>query len=165
MYDSHPGVAGKLLASIPRLEAVARIVAGQAGADGESPCADDPRQWQAETVGGQVLRAAIAFDRLLVHGKSRAEALAGVEEGCAGLHPIILAALRKVHVVRTEMESKMVTVSELTTVMVLDEDVTARNGVRVLAKGQEVTFTMLARLRNFAAGVGIKEPFRVLVPR
>jgi len=47
--------------------------------------------------------------------------------------------------------------------MLVDQDVRSKMGLLLLAKGQEVTPSVLGRLRAFAAKVGIVEPVRVLV--
>jgi hypothetical protein len=49
--------------------------------------------------------------------------------------------------------------------MVVDQDVRSKNGLLLLAKGQEVTPSVLGRLRAFASKTGIIEPIRVLTPR
>ena len=49
--------------------------------------------------------------------------------------------------------------------MVVDQDVRSKNGLLLLAKGQEVTPSVLGRLRAFASKTGIVEPIRVLVTR
>ena len=77
----------------------------------------------------------------------------------------IIQALDAVQVEQAALVSKVVTVSELRVSMILDEDVMNVNGLRIAPKGQEVTSTLQARLRNFAGGAGIVQPFRVLAPQ
>jgi len=48
--------------------------------------------------------------------------------------------------------------------MILGEDIRAKTGTLVIAKGHEVTKVLLERLRSYAEKVEIVEPFRVLVP-
>jgi hypothetical protein len=46
--------------------------------------------------------------------------------------------------------------------MLMHEDVRAKNGLLLLAKGQEVTDSAIARLKSFAQTIGIVEPLRVV---
>jgi hypothetical protein len=48
--------------------------------------------------------------------------------------------------------------------MILDQDVRARNGLLLVARGQEVTTAVARRLEGFAQGLGVNEPFQVRVP-
>jgi hypothetical protein len=47
--------------------------------------------------------------------------------------------------------------------MTVDQDVMARNGLMLLARGQEVTPSVIARLTSFRDTHGVVEPFRVQV--
>lgn len=53
-------------------------------------------------------------------------------------------------------------VKDLDTNMIADEDLKTRNGFVLLPKGQKLTYPVLARIRNYAANVGIAEPIAVL---
>jgi hypothetical protein len=41
------------------------------------------------------------------------------------------------------------------------EDVYAKNGTLIIAKGQEITWSVIQGLENFIKHIGIKEPIRV----
>jgi hypothetical protein len=47
--------------------------------------------------------------------------------------------------------------------MVLAQDVRTRNGLLLVARGQEVTASLLQRLHNFSLLPGIQEPIQVEV--
>jgi len=64
-----------------------------------------------------------------------------------------------------EMEPRMVTVRDLASGMVLDQDLQAANGVCLCSSGQEVTGALLQRIHTIAERIGVAEPFRVLVAR
>src|ERR1700722_14311462 len=55
LYESHPEVAGKLLAAIPRLEDVAAIVAAQLDESHWEGLSDDLRQWDIRSMGRLLL--------------------------------------------------------------------------------------------------------------
>jgi hypothetical protein len=61
------------------------------------------------------------------------------------------------------MEVRVLKATELFPAMIVDQDVRAKNGLLLLARGQEVTLSVLGRLKSFAARIGIVEPIRVLV--
>ena len=48
--------------------------------------------------------------------------------------------------------------------MVLDEDVRTTAGLLLVPRGQPVTVAVVQRLRSFARGQGVREPFRVRIP-
>ncbi len=48
--------------------------------------------------------------------------------------------------------------------MIVDEDIHAKDGGLVMAKGQEMSLASVERLQLLAKGKGVIEPFRVLVP-
>src|ERR1700685_2770776 len=68
LYESHPEVAGKLLAAIPRLEDVAAIVTAQFGSVSFAGKPDDVRQWDIRSIGQLLLRTSLEFDRLIARG-------------------------------------------------------------------------------------------------
>ena len=164
MWSAHPQLAARLLSKIPRLETVASMVGGQLeGAElGELP--EALPDWPIGVLGSQILRAASEFDRIRARGIGRAQALQQIEAAQPRFHPGLIDLLRKVDFHGERAESRVVTVAELAPRMLLDEDVMARNGLPIVPKGIEITETVLVRLQNFAAGIGVVEPFRVLVP-
>ena len=48
--------------------------------------------------------------------------------------------------------------------MILEEDVVGLNGATLTRAGLELNRVIIARLCNFAKGVGVKEPVRVRIP-
>ena len=96
---------------------------------------------------------------------SRREVVEALRQSSKGRHPELYEALKRIQVDETQMETKVFKVSELDLLMVLDEDVKTTTGLLLASAGQEITGLILARLLNFARGVGVAEPFRVLVPR
>jgi hypothetical protein len=72
-------------------------------------------------------------------------------------------ALRTARIPTGEIVTRAIGLAELAPGMVLDEDLKSSNGIRLVPQGHEVTNTIMVRLRSVAAGVGVKEPFRVRV--
>src|SRR5579872_7416313 len=73
-YDAHASVAGELLSNIPRLEAVAHMIANQHSAPPSSPAGVDLKH-DSVALGAQILKVAIAYDQLLSSGSGHAESL------------------------------------------------------------------------------------------
>lgn len=173
VYRAHPRVAGKLLASIPRLEGVAAIVAGQLDeASATDPAATAaPAPAAAPTNGaaghapddGLILRAAAQLDFWLGLRIARDEAARRVLKALPEL-PKPLAAAVQATALRSSRTNKLtVKVAGMQIGMVLDEDLMSAKGMRLLPKGQEITESMLLRVQGFAESIGVSEPVRVSV--
>ncbi|HXA35228.1 MAG TPA: HD domain-containing phosphohydrolase [Steroidobacteraceae bacterium] len=164
LHESHPEVAGKLLASIPRLEEVAEIVPAQFGSLSFAGQPENVRQWDVRTLGRALLRTAVEFDRRTLSGMTREAAVEGVRASKLGIPQTIIDALRCVVPGNLEKVVKQLRLKDLAPGMILDEDLVSPKGIRLVPAGQEVTRSLLVRLGSIAGGVGIAEPFRVMVP-
>jgi CheY-like chemotaxis protein len=158
-FAAHPEVARQLLARIPRLEEVALMIAAQRMV----PASRSEDLPPGAELGGQLLRIALAFDQLLVEGHPPAEAIEALESVRPAHHPALVRALRTLKVETEGDASRVVTVRTLEVGMVLDEDVRATGGMLLVARGHEVTHTLILRLRGFASTMGVVQPFRVRV--
>jgi CheY-like chemotaxis protein len=163
VFASHPAAGGQLLAHIPRLETVAQMIAGQNLADREQPAATGSSAEEAAEVGTELLRAAIDYDQLITRGRSHEEALGQMCRHEQQYSPSCLDALAAFVAPEGGMEVRVLKSIELCPGMIVDLDVRAKNGLLLLTKGQEVTLSVLGRLRSFASRIGIAEPIRVLV--
>jgi CheY-like chemotaxis protein len=163
LYESHPEVAGKLLAAIPRLEDVAAIVTAQLDESHWGEQSDDPSQWDTRNMGRLLLRSSFEFDRLVSRGMARDAAVNQLRTSKCGFPPFIIKALSSLSRTGQERILKQVRVQDLAVGMILDEDLVSPKGIRLVPKGQEVTRTLIVRLMSIASGVGIAEPFLVTV--
>lgn len=164
LYDSHPEVAARLLNAIPRLEPVAEIVLGQTARPSLAALPPIPSRWPGRTLGIMVLRTALELDELIVGEVTPELALRRLVESWPELPPAIADAIRRARITSCEKVVRTIGAAELAPGMILDEDLKSRNGIRLVPQGHEVTDTVMMRLRNVAAGVGLREPFRVRVP-
>jgi len=163
LFADHPAAARDLLATITRLEPVAEMIAGQNLPYQEpSEIPLSPAQ-QTIVTGTHFLRAAIDFDRLMTGGHSPGEALAIMHRSSADYAPACLEALARYVPQGGGMEVRVLKVAGVAAGMLVDQDVRSRNGLLLLAKGQEVTPSVLTRLRAFDSKIGIVEPIRLLV--
>jgi response regulator RpfG family c-di-GMP phosphodiesterase len=163
LFESHPEIAGKLLAAIPRLEDIAAMVTAQFGPVSFTGKPDILTQWDLRSLGQLLIRAASEFDRLITRGATRDSAADALRAQKLGLPEAVIKGLRLLSVANPELNVRQVRVKELTVGMILDEDLVSPKGIRLVPAGQEVTQTLIVRLTSIASGVGVVEPFRVRV--
>ncbi len=163
-FHSHPAAGSQLLAKIPRLEEVAEIVAYQDKHYNGDGFPADRRAGAAIPLGSRILKVALDWDALVADGLSEDLAIAEMNDRDGWYDPIVLEALRgllgieQVHVIR------QVRVDHVPIGAVLAADVRSLGGTLLCSKGQEVTAWIRARLRGYAASVGVAGPIRIFLP-
>jgi response regulator RpfG family c-di-GMP phosphodiesterase len=163
MFDAHPRVGHDLIAHIPRLGEVAAAIALQERRfDGTNAPPKEPRDAELP-LGGRLLKVVLDFDSLAAREPSRIKVLEVLRQRAGWYDPAILDALQKVLGVETRLEVQELRVCQLKVHMVLAEDVLTDKGLLLVAKGQEITPTLLQRLENYALRGTIREPIRVQV--
>jgi response regulator RpfG family c-di-GMP phosphodiesterase len=163
LHESHPEVAGRLLAAIPRMEDVAHIVTAQFGSMSFAGQCEDIRQWDVRNTGRLLLRTAIEFDRLISAGASSEAAAVTLSASKLALPAAVVAALRSIAASGQQRVLRQIRLKDLSLGMILDEDLVSPKGIRLVPAGHEVTRSLIVRLESIAAGVGVAEPFRVRV--
>ena len=164
MLGEHPGVAARLLGNIPRLERVARMVAGQLDPVDPASASKPPLDWAPAVLGAQMLRVVAEFDRLQVQGLSKGKAIGKLRESASKMPLALVDVLENAAHVNVSFTPRALNAVQLRPGMKFDADVVASTGVLLARKGQEVTDAMITRLKNFSVGVGLQEPLNVLVP-
>jgi CheY-like chemotaxis protein len=164
LHESHPEVAGKLLAAIPRMEDVAEIVTAQFGPSSFAAEPADLQQWSVRSTGRLLLRTAVEFDRLIVSGMRREPAAEALRSSKLGIPQGVIDALRGMELASQESVVRRLKLKDLVPGMILDEELLSPKGIRLVPAGHEVTRSLIVRLSSIAAGVGVVEPFRVRVP-
>jgi len=101
---------------------------------------------------------------LVTSGFSKGKALGRLEERSGFYDPSALTSLKEIIGIESKYEIRSVSVKELKEQMILNEDITSRDGLMLMSKGQEVSRTMIKRLSSFSYTTKIKEPIKVLVP-
>ena len=104
---------------------------------------------------------ALDFDLLQSAGHPDEIALAELYDREGQYDPAIVHALREVLQVTEIHALQRVNVSGVVDGMVLADDIKSINGTLLCARGQEVTASLRARLRNYVANVGIQTPIKV----
>jgi len=163
MYSEYPEVSGNLMENIPRLETVAGMIKAQ-----QQPFKrrTDEKNLQEEdrvALGGYLLKVALEFDRLVAHDAPIRTVLKRLPLHIGNEVPAVITALENLEIEQDRKIVKSIRVPELDRSMIFDEDVYATDGMLLVSKGQETTFPMIRRLRNFAKGIGVVQPFRVII--
>jgi DNA-binding response OmpR family regulator len=158
MFRAHPERTARLLLKIPRLEAVAGMIQGQLKSD------SDPRVMEQARLGVDMLRVALEFDRRLYLGGAPGTALAQIRI-VGRVEPRILDALDGYFPPETAYEVKRLRIRDLRTGMVLENDITGRDGgMLILKKGTILNDTWIERLKNYSTTQGVREPLDIRVP-
>ncbi len=165
MVAKHPQVGRDLLAQIPRLEKVADIIALQGQPYSGTPVTGQYLEEDMVNLGGNLLMIAIEFDRRLMYGEKKEQALREMYRQSDRYYNLAVQALHGFNLTPFKEIEKSVMVRELKTNMSLGEDVRTVTGALIAVKGQDITATMLQRLRAFCKSVGIEEPIRIIERR
>jgi response regulator RpfG family c-di-GMP phosphodiesterase len=163
VFDMHPFVAADLLKDIPRLEAVAQMVAYQEQRFDGSGVSQEARAGENIPLGARILKVALDYDLLTLRNLAPAKALAALSQRGGYYDPAVLAALKGVLFgAPTPAAREMnVGVKELTETMVFLQDVMTKEGAVVVPKGYRVTRLVVKLLQNFEKTVGLRLPLPV----
>jgi FixJ family two-component response regulator len=156
-FDAHPGVARDLLSKIPRMEPIAWMIAHQndsatAGATAAATTGSDVAKAATADMrlGSNLLRATLAFDELVSKGLSQAEAASRLSREHTGFDPRIFEALAQLDGEKKGTEVRSCDVDELIPYdMVLEEELRTKTGMLLVSKGQDITPTLILKLKNF----------------
>jgi response regulator RpfG family c-di-GMP phosphodiesterase len=164
MIERHPQVGSALIARIPRLEEVAEVVAyQQKHFDGQGPPRDGKRG-NAIPLDARILKAALDYDCLESRAHGNPDPLARLKGRAGWYDPLVLEALERIARESRPCVRKRAPLGELRPGMVLADDILNANGVVLVAKGQEITETLVHRLQNIAGQGRLREPIAILAP-
>jgi response regulator RpfG family c-di-GMP phosphodiesterase len=164
LFASHPLIGYKLLVNIPRLEIVASIIKDQQKPFEEYPAQFESGEARKIAQGAQILKLALDYDQLIHNDIPHAEAVKTLREKPRQYNPEIVNGLGDKEIITGGWLVKLVDSKSAEIGMIIDEDIHAKDGNLVMAKGQEMSLASLERLQLLAKGAGVIEPFRVLVP-
>jgi len=163
IYAAHPTVAHNLLTKIPRLEPIAAMVTNQRTPFHMFPALEllsEPERNAA--FGAQILKVVLDFDQMVMNSMPKDDALSRLRLHPEEYNPEVVAQLTTFQLDEMGTMVKMLRVKDLKTGMIADNDIRAQNGLLLVPKGQEITYPVLERLRNFSRQIGIVEPVRVM---
>jgi len=160
--DMHSQVAKGLLSNIPRLEAIAWMIGQQQPVPPDNLSTNISSPGEVIVLGAKILKLALAFDSLKMKGYTQREILNRLHDTGEFDRELveILADFESGH---ERMETKTVAVSNLVPGMILQQEVRAKSGLLLAAKGQEVSYPLSIRLNSFLHRDAIAETVNVLV--
>jgi HD-GYP domain-containing protein (c-di-GMP phosphodiesterase class II) len=162
MIQSHPAIGRDLVANIPRLKEVSRIIAYQQKCFDGSGGPNDNAVSEEIPLGARILKVALDYDAARWGGRDDIDAMTQLAGHPERYDPQVFTALRAVVGIQESWQSTEIALKELVPAMSLAEDVRTVDGTVIVAKGQEVTRALCQRIRNFARHRKIEEPICVL---
>jgi response regulator RpfG family c-di-GMP phosphodiesterase len=163
-----PETGFNLLSNIPRLESVANIVRFQGKNFDGTGLPLDTVAGEEIPIGSRILR--VLSDLLQMENRQlpKFKALAQMSQFTGRYDPKVLEFVASAFdIFLSDTESNLepgqpLMFSELRVGQMLMSDVTTNDGTKIVGAGTELTSVLLAKLRNFAALSGIKEPILAL---
>jgi response regulator RpfG family c-di-GMP phosphodiesterase len=165
-----PDTAAKLLANIPRLEGVAKIVRYQHKSFDGSGFPSDSVSGESIPQGARLLKIFCDMLQLQKTGLSRVQALDEMKNRIGLYDPQLLAAMRALNegggaaTVKSGSQSIAINVNDLSPGMVLYSNVLTKDGVLIITAGHEINEMTLEKIQNFQSLSGIREPIFVMSP-
>lgn len=153
-----PILADQLLAGIPRIDTVRRVLARYS-----RPRPQGATSTEDADVGGEALRIAVDFDYLEARGLSDGEAIGILRNRDGSYDPSLLEALARLRGQAPAQGAHEVALNAVRVGMVVADDVRLKNGTLLVGRGYQVTPGFVERVRNFPRGA-VREPIRVLLP-
>ncbi|MCG8590276.1 MAG: hypothetical protein MJE66_13375, partial [Proteobacteria bacterium] len=161
--DELPAVTEQLVANIPRLDDVRRdLVYQDKHFDGSGKPADDVKE-EDIPAGARILRLVLDYDTLEEGGDGSDEIFDKLRGRSGVYDPAYVEALADLQMQNdaSDGEVRTVRVDDLRVSMTFVGDCVSNSGRLLVARGQEITPSVLARIRNFHDNEGIQEPLRV----
>lgn len=158
-----PPVVEQILGHIPRLEPVREILHYQHKRfDGSGPpagaTAGEEIPW-----GARALKLALDLDILESEGTQTSLAFDTLRGRAGWYDPIIVEALAEIRQSEQRSEVRELPVSGLSPGMILAQDLRTTGGVLFVARGQEVTASLVEKLRNFRPHLLGEKSIRVII--
>jgi response regulator RpfG family c-di-GMP phosphodiesterase len=146
LYNSHPEMGARLLKHIPRLEIVAAMIEHQLDDIGKIDIQGKLTNEQKAILGGQILKVAINYDKLLNLGNSESEAIEQLRDSPEHFDPALVEIFiqgsmnRKVEILNLPLD-------QLEPEMIVDQPIRTNAGSLLLAKGQPLSQAMVFKLK------------------
>ncbi len=162
MIKDYPKIGHSLLANIPHLEVVSKIILKHqieySRQKKQSTDKDDPI-----FIGSQILRVGADFDLFISRGLEKDEAIKAIKQHSGSVYnPDVVAALDCVDVPFYKQAVQSMPVEKLKPGMILKEPVRTNGGVLLVSEKQEITPTVLALLLNHLRQGNIDEVVSVI---
>lgn len=162
MFTAHPAVGGELLQKIPRMESVALMIEGQMKPFGAYERPGPPSTRSEMDLGAQMLKAAVEFDRLVSQGTPHRKAVEELLKHPKDVDQALVATLRTAEFGVSDRVTRLMKIKDITPGMVVGENIYTDKKLLLVPKGQEITHTLMERLRNFWRNGLIAEQIMVI---
>jgi HD-GYP domain-containing protein (c-di-GMP phosphodiesterase class II) len=163
MVQGLPSLAVQVIESIPRLEGVRAILQMQGlNFDGTGAPSTSP-SGQSLPLGSRVLKLVSDWDTLEGSGMEGGLALDILQGRRGHYDPVLLDALVRMNGNGPLSGLCQVDLASLKAGMTLARDIVHNDGWLLVARGQEVTMSLLRRLHNLSPGT-VREPIHVTLP-
>jgi len=164
-----PETAARLLANIPRLEGVGRIVRYQHKHYDGTSFPPDSIAGESIPLGSRLLKILVDMAELHTGGRSRSQVLDEMHLRRGWYDPMLLGAVRAYYgaaasSVENERPQISVGINDLAPGMVLRSNIETKDGTLILVKGHQISEMTLEKIHNFDRISGIKEPVFVEAP-
>lgn len=163
VFRRHPQIGRDLVAKIPRLERVARMIAGQFGPL-DPPVASASTDESEVTRETLILMDVVEFEQLTAAGHDADAAVHLMRANRPEHDERTMRALAAIPVATEDV--RFVSVSQLVDGMIFEEQVHTKTGLVLVGQGHEVVEALRQRLEAYASSpLGVREPIRVRCPR
>ena len=159
-YAAHPSVAYDLLSKIPRLEPIAWMIEHQNSpipAEGGPDDADIRR-------GAEILRLILSYEDFIHKGFSRNESVHRLARLNPKFSPEFFNALVALDPHSEDEETRNCRIEELVPGMIIQQEIRAADQTLIISSGQEVTSTVIFKLKNLHARHAISGNIKISVP-
>jgi response regulator RpfG family c-di-GMP phosphodiesterase len=160
-YDAHPNVAYELLSKIPRLEPIAWMVQHQ----NRPVRSGDESKGSDMRLGAEILRLILAYEQAIHKGVSRTEAAHVLARQNTDFSPAFFEALVTLDPKAEDGQTRQCRIAELSPGMIIQHEVRSHEGALLVSEGQEVTPTVIFKLKNFHARGTIAGEVTVSTPK
>ena len=165
-FDAHPQAAMELLKDIPRLEPAAWIIGQQLKREISATEVEFAGFSATDLLlGAQILKLAVAYEQLRTKIPAKNTILTRLRERKKEFESNLIDTLIDLEPDGAPKQLRKVLTSRLRTGMILDQEIKNVKGVVLVAKGQEVTSTLIIRLENHANAGAIDREVMAYVPR
>lgn len=159
-YSAHPSVAYDLLSKIPRLEPIAWMIEHQ---NGPIPTEGGPDDADIRR-GAEILRLILSYEDFIHKGFSRNESVHRLARLNPKFSPEFFNALVALDPHAEDEETRNCRIEELVPGMIIQQEIRAVDQTLMISKGQEVTSTVIFKLKNLQARHAISSHIKISVP-
>jgi len=163
----NPEIGARLLANIPRLEPVSKIIYYQNKRYDGTGFPKDSVSGEKILFGARLLKILSDLIQIESNGISRSQAVQQLKSRYGWYDPKMLETIttyllgKETSGVSEPVSTMSVSIKELEVGQILRSDIETAAGALLLSAGQRLSLVNINRLRNYAEMTGIKEPIQV----